>query len=78
MREQTCAALDFDQFGRGYLSKYNGHPIKYENAFKISYDSRRDNSDTDSNSSLFSEKDAGCKNNASVEFNSNSVSEAAL
>ena len=76
MREQTCAALDFDQFGRGYLSNYNGHPIKYENAFKISYDSHADNLDTDSRSSLFSEKDVGCKNNASVEFNSNSVSGA--
>ena len=76
MREQTRAALAFDQFGRGYLSNYEGPRIQYENAFKISCDSREDNSDTDSSSSLFSEKDAGCKNNAPVDCNSNSVSGA--
>ena len=35
MREQTCAKVAFDQFGRGYLSTYIGQPSKYESDLGI-------------------------------------------
>ena len=38
MMEQTCAKLIMDQFGRGYMSTYEGKPVQYENDLGINDD----------------------------------------
>ena len=60
MREQTCAKVAFDQFGRGYLSNNIGQPFQYESDLGNNSDSHVNTLDSDSSASLFSDKDTSC------------------